>query len=60
MLTSDRLSRYHREIVKEACLSKTDKDEGLKLAQQLTILSPKYHTTGIVQEYTVRQLLQLL
>jgi hypothetical protein len=51
MLTSGRLSKYHREIIKEAYLSESNKIKAYQLAQKLTILSPEYHVTaGVVQE----------
>ena len=46
MLTSGRLSRFHRNIVKEAYLSETDRVRGFQLAQELIILSPEFHVTA--------------
>lgn len=46
MLTSGRLSRFRRNIVKEAYLSETDRVRGFQLAQELIILSPEFHVTA--------------
>ncbi len=50
MLTSGRLSNYHKDITKQVYLSGSNDLESLKLAQQLILLSPEFHQTGLVEE----------
>jgi len=54
LLTSGRLSPENREIMKEAfdytLESGKDKFEAMVNAQQLMVLSPEFHTTGLIQK----------
>ncbi len=49
LLTSGRLSSYHRNIMKQAYLTANNEAEGLRIVQRLMILSPEFHQTGTVQ-----------
>jgi hypothetical protein len=43
LLTSGRLSSYHRDMVKDMYSKEDDKSEALRLAQKMMILSAEYH-----------------
>ncbi len=43
LLTSGRLSNYHRDMVKDVYSKEDDKSEALRLAQKMMILSAEYH-----------------
>lgn len=49
------MSDRHRSIVKEAYLQGINDSEALQLAQQITILSSEYSTTGTVRETTKKR-----
>lgn len=49
ILTSGRLSTYHRDLIEEIYSNQHDKTEALKLAQQLIMLSPEFSTLGITR-----------
>ena len=43
LLTSGRLSNYHRDMVKDMYSKEDDKSDALRLAQKMMILSAEYH-----------------
>ena len=46
LLTSGRLSEYHKQVIKQAYLEANDESHALQTAQRLMILSPEFHQTG--------------
>lgn len=49
LLTSGRMSVENRNILKNAYLSEQDPDKAFRLAQQLGVSSPEFHTTGMMK-----------
>ena len=50
LLTSGRMSPTSREIVGQIFEEEDDAEKALRLAQQLIIMTPEFHTTGIVTQ----------
>lgn len=59
LLTSGRLSEYHRQIIKQAYLEANDESYALQTAQRLMILSPEFHQTGALHEGVSRKRSQI-
>ncbi len=49
LLTSGRLSAANKQVIKEAYSSMPDNAAALRVAQQLIVSSPEFHTTNTVQ-----------
>jgi hypothetical protein len=48
LLTSGRMSPSNREIIGQLFEEEVDIEKALRLAQELIIMTPEFHTTGIV------------
>ena len=50
LLTSGRMSKGKREFLRKSYGAEQDKDKALRRIQQLAIIVPEFHATGLVRE----------